>query len=129
MVPPERSRRESDPAADPFEAARDIPIPEVKYFNILTHDAWGDALGVTPGGTTYPVVLSCDYSKGKFYVLTIPNDPADLYVLPPAVLSVIRAAVGTPSRFASIMLRPRSLYSATTTMHLSCKTICPRRQK
>jgi hypothetical protein len=85
---------ESAPAADPVEAARDIPIPEVKYFNILTHDAWGDALGVTPGGTTYPVVLSCDYSKGKFYVLTIPNDPADLYVLPPAVLAVIRAAVG-----------------------------------
>ncbi|MCP6769958.1 hypothetical protein NL529_34430, partial [Klebsiella pneumoniae] len=47
-----------------------------------------------PGGTTYPVVLSCDYSKGKFYVLTIPNDPADLYALPQSVFSVIRAAVG-----------------------------------
>ena len=80
---------------DPNEAARDILIPEIKYFNILTHDAWGDALGISPGGTTYPFVLSCDYAKGKFYVLTIPNDPADLYVLPASVLSVIRAAVGT----------------------------------
>ena len=80
---------------DPFEASRDIFIPEIKYFNILTHDAWGDAMGVSPGGTTYPDVLSCDYSKGKFYVLTIPNDPADLYALPPAVLGVIRAALGT----------------------------------
>jgi hypothetical protein len=80
---------------DPFEAQREILIPEIKYFNILTHDAWGDALGISPGGTTYPIVLSCDYSKGKFYVLTIPNDPADLYTLPPSVLSVIRAAIGT----------------------------------
>lgn len=77
-----------------YEASRDILIPEIKYFNILTHDAWGDALGISPGGTTYPMVLSCDYSKGKFYVLTIPNDPADLYALPPSVLAVIRAALG-----------------------------------
>ncbi len=78
----------------PTEAARDILIPEIKYFNILTHDAWGDALGISPGGTTYPILLSCDYSRGKFYVLTIPNDPADLYALPARVLAVIRAALG-----------------------------------
>jgi hypothetical protein len=80
---------------DPFEASRDILVPEIKYLNVLTHDAWGDALGISPGGTTYPVVLSCDYSKGKLYVLTIPNDPADLYALPAAVLSVIRATIGS----------------------------------
>ena len=78
-----------------IEASRDLLIPEIKYFNILTHDAWGDVLGVSPGGTTYPILLSCDYSKGKFYVLTIPNDPADLYALPPAALSVIRAALSS----------------------------------
>ena len=83
------------PVADPNEAARDIFIPEIKYFNILTHDAWGDALGISPGGTTYPVLLSCDYSKGKFYVLNIPNDPADLYALPQSVLGVIRAALAS----------------------------------
>lgn len=86
------ARREGEP--DPFEAPRDILIPEIKYFNILTHDAWGDALGISPGGTTYPILLSCDYSKGKLYVLTIPNDPADLYALPSTVLSVIRASLG-----------------------------------
>jgi hypothetical protein len=79
----------------PFEASRDILIPEIKYFNILTHDTWGDALGISPGGTTYPILLSCDYSKGKLYVLTTPNDPADLYVFPPAVLSVIRETLGS----------------------------------
>src|SRR5476651_1188635 len=87
------SPRDGEP--DPFAAARDIFIPEIKYANILTHDAWGDALGISAGGTTFPVVLSCDYSKGKFYVLTIPNDPADLYALPSGVLSVIRAALGS----------------------------------
>lgn len=86
-------RREGQP--DPFEASRDILIPEIKYFNILTHDAWGDALGISPGGTTYPIVLSCDYSKGKLYILTIPNDPADLYAFPSTVLSVIRATIGS----------------------------------
>ncbi|HXS69797.1 MAG TPA: hypothetical protein VN761_13210 [Candidatus Polarisedimenticolia bacterium] len=80
---------------DPFEASRDILIPEIKYFNILTHDAWGEVLGVSPGGTTYPIVLSCDYSKGKLYVLTVPNDPADFYAFPPDVLSVMRTALGS----------------------------------
>jgi hypothetical protein len=82
-------------AANPFEASREILIPEIKYFNILTHDAWGDVLGVSPGGTTYPILLSCDYSKGKFYVLTVPNDPADLYAFPPTVLSVIRQTLSS----------------------------------
>ncbi len=89
------SQTNAVPVADPFEASRDILIPEIKYSNILTHDAWGDALGISPGGTTFPVVLSCDYSKGKLYVLTIPHDPADLYAFPPTVLSVIRAALGS----------------------------------
>jgi len=79
---------------DPFEAARDILIPEINYFNVLTHDAWGDLLGVSPGGDTFPVVVSCDYSKGKLYVLTVPNDPADLYAFPPSALSVLRASLG-----------------------------------
>ena len=78
-----------------LEAVRNILIPEVKYFNILTHDAWGDVLGISLGGTTYPILLSCDYSRGKFYILTTPNDPADLYAFPPAVLSVIRTTLGS----------------------------------
>ncbi|HXB60123.1 MAG TPA: hypothetical protein VNU95_11185 [Candidatus Acidoferrales bacterium] len=80
---------------DPFKAPRDLFIPEIKYFNILTHDAWGDVLGISPGGTTYPILLSCDYAKGKFYILTVPNDPADLYAFPPMVLSIIRSVLGS----------------------------------
>ena len=80
---------------DPLKVPRDLFIPEIKYFNILTHDAWGDVLGVSPGGTTYPILLSCDYAKGKFYVLTVPNDPADLYAFPPTVLSILRGVLGS----------------------------------
>jgi hypothetical protein len=99
---PFRSRRAPPGAAqsdlntatlDSLKTPRDILIPEIKYFNILTHDAWGDVLGVSPGGTTYPILLSCNYSKGKLYVLTTPNDPADLYAFPPTVLSVIRSTL------------------------------------
>ncbi|MGH8024292.1 MAG: hypothetical protein ACRED1_11960, partial [Limisphaerales bacterium] len=82
----DRRGGESTNAPDPLDAQRDILIPEIKYFNVLTHDAWGDVLAITPGGTTYPLLLSCDYSKGKFHVLTIPNDPADSSAFPPAAL-------------------------------------------
>ena len=77
--------------ANPFEMSRDILIPEIKYANILTHDAWGDAIGIAASGTTFPMLLSCEYSKGKLLVLTVPTDPADLYSLPSDILSVIRA--------------------------------------
>ena len=100
---PFRGRRNAPGAAQPndvlqfqnaLSAPRNILIPEIKYDNILTHDAWGNILGVSPGGTTYPILLSCNYSNGKFYVLTVPNDPADLYAFPPIVLSVIRQMLG-----------------------------------
>ena len=81
--------------ADPNAVQRDILIPEIYYANVITHDAWGDVLGISPGGTTYPIVLSCDYSNGKLYVLTIPNDYADLYALPQSVLGAIRSLVGS----------------------------------
>ncbi|HEY3761072.1 MAG TPA: hypothetical protein VGN23_04940 [Verrucomicrobiae bacterium] len=93
-TPPGAAQPDQSILNDPLKAPRDIFIPEIKYFNILTHDAWGDILGVSPGGTTYPILLSCNYSKGKLYVLTTPNDPADLYAFPPTVLSIIRSTLG-----------------------------------
>jgi hypothetical protein len=93
-TPPGAAQAIDSSIHDSLETPRDLLIPEITYDNILTHDAWGNVLGVSPGGTTYPILLSCDYSKGKFYVLTIPNDPADLYAFPPMVLSVIRQTLG-----------------------------------
>ena len=83
-----------DGAPDPNAAPRDILIPEVYYPYILTHDAWGDAMGVTAGGLTYPMLFSCDYATAKLYVLTVPNDPSDFYALPQSLLSVLRANIG-----------------------------------
>jgi hypothetical protein len=38
----------------------------------------------------YPILLMDKYSKGTLYVLTIPENFSDLYLLPPDVLSTIK---------------------------------------
>jgi len=63
-----------------------ILIPEV---NFLTNDAWMEVRGETQGNG-FPILLSDRYSKGILYVLTIPDDPRDLYELPREVLSAIK---------------------------------------
>ena len=47
-----------------------------------------------PAAPLTPFSSPATTPKGKFYVLTIPNDPADLYALPTTALSVIRNALG-----------------------------------
>ena len=71
----------------------DVLIPEIHYWNILTHDAWGELLGISPAGTTYPMVLSCAYGRGTLYVITVPNDPAELFTLPTPALDVLRSVL------------------------------------
>jgi hypothetical protein len=115
-------------APDPLDAPRDLFVPEIKYFNILTHDAWGDVLGVSPGGTTYPILLSCDYSKGKLYVLTTPNEPADLTPFHPSCCPFCGLHWVRRSPCASRTPRRKSPCSAMITTPSSCKTIYPRPQ-
>ena len=47
------------------------------------------------GPNGWPMLHEADYSKGKFYILTIPDNFADFYILPPEVLNIIRKAVGS----------------------------------
>ena len=68
----------------------DILIPEIRY---PTNDVWEILSGATKG-LGYPMLLQAGYGKGQLYVLTIPDDPGDLYSLPPQVLTQIRAVVG-----------------------------------
>ncbi len=67
----------------------DILIPEIRYF---TNDSWEVVSAFTSlnraSGT--PILLSAKYSKGRFYVLTIPNGQGDLYRYPQNVLKAIR---------------------------------------
>lgn len=67
----------------------EILIPQLNY---ITNDSWEvvSALDKTNG---WPILHRADYSTGKFYVLTVPDNFVDLYVLPEPVLNIIRREV------------------------------------
>ena len=63
-----------------------ILLPVIEF---LTNDAWPLVRAVSNGGAC-PLLLMDRYSKGVLYVLTIPDNFADLYRLPPAVTSALK---------------------------------------
>jgi len=71
------------------QSETDIVIPEIRY---ATNDAW-DILTTATKGIGYPMMVQASYSKGSFYVLTIPDNFGDLYNLPPEVLNQIRTVI------------------------------------
>ena len=60
-----------------------VLIPQIQY---LTNDSWEIVSGID-GANGWPILHNADYSKGHLYVLTIPDNFADLYDLPAEVLS------------------------------------------
>lgn len=68
------------------QAKEEILIPQMEY---LTNDSWED-ISCIKGATGWPVLHQAMYSKGSFYVLTIPDNFSDLYRLPERVLNRIR---------------------------------------
>jgi hypothetical protein len=64
----------------------DVLIPEIRF---LTNDAWALVRG-TASGNGFPILIMDRYSKGILFVLTIPDNFADLYNLPPEALNAIR---------------------------------------
>ena len=72
-----------------FSSENEILIP--RYY--LTNDSWEiiSALDDTNG---WPILHLADYSKGKFYVWTIPDNFVELYNLPELVLNRLRQVVG-----------------------------------
>jgi hypothetical protein len=65
---------------------REMIIPQIKYF---TNDSW-EVVSAFDGTAGWPLVHRGDYAKGKFYVLTIPDNFIDLYRLPEEVLTKIK---------------------------------------
>ena len=67
----------------------DILIPQIRY---ATNDSWEVVSAFTSSNRTSgtPILLSAKYSKGLFYVLTIPQAVGDLYNYPQSVLGSIR---------------------------------------
>jgi hypothetical protein len=67
-------------------ATQDVPVPEIAF---MTNDAWPVVRG-TANGRGAPLLLMDRYSKGILFVLTVPENPNDLYSLPQPVLTSIR---------------------------------------
>ena len=65
---------------------REMIIPQIKY---ITNDSW-EIVSAFNGTNGWPIVHRGDYSKGKFYVLTIPDNMIDLYHMPVDILSKIK---------------------------------------
>jgi len=63
-----------------------ILIPQIDY---LTNDSWEDASAID-GWMGWPMLHEADYSKGHLFVLTVPENKANLYDLPPGLLNRIR---------------------------------------
>jgi len=67
-------------------ADADILFPEIDFF---TNDSWPLVRAIA-SGNGYPLLLMDRYSRGVLYVLTIPDNFADLYRLPPATTTAIK---------------------------------------
>ncbi len=63
-----------------------ILIPQIKY---LTNDSWELVSGLD-GDNGWPVLQRADYGNGCLYVMTIPENMADLYKLPAVVTAKIK---------------------------------------
>lgn len=67
-------------------SSKEILIPQISY---LTNDSW-EQVSAIRGENGWPLLHRAQYSKGYLYVLTIPDNFADLYLYPDAVLNRIR---------------------------------------
>lgn len=73
-----------------IHADKPVLIPQIQY---LTNDSWEIVSGMN-GANGWPILHNADYSKGHLYVLTIPDNFADLYNLPSEALNKIREVMG-----------------------------------
>jgi hypothetical protein len=73
-------------------ASGSIIMPHVSYNE---NDLWILASALTPY-SSHPLLLRGSYGSGWFYVLTIPDDAADLYKLPAETLTLIRREMDLP---------------------------------
>ncbi|HTR00668.1 MAG TPA: hypothetical protein VMH83_11780 [Candidatus Acidoferrum sp.] len=70
----------------PLHIEQPMLIPQIEY---LTNDSW-ELVSAIAGPNGWPLLHDADYAKGHLYVLTIPDNFADLYRLPQPALTLIR---------------------------------------
>ncbi|HLF33347.1 MAG TPA: hypothetical protein VI583_03860 [Cyclobacteriaceae bacterium] len=68
------------------KSEKDILIPQIQY---LTNDSWEDITSLD-GAAGWPILHQARYGNGSLFVLTIPDNFADLYQYPQEVLGRIR---------------------------------------
>ena len=73
-----------------LEIGEPMLIPQVHF---ITNDTWelGSAIA---GDNGFPMVTDSQYGKGHLFVIAIPNNFADLYRLPAAILDTYRRTAG-----------------------------------
>ena len=69
-----------------FQSEKPILIPQIQYF---TNDSWEDITSLD-GAAGWPILLQARYADASFFVLTIPDNPADLYRMPQGILNRVR---------------------------------------
>ena len=74
---------------EPVKAQEPILIPQIHY---LTNDSWEQIMAID-GPMGWPLLHDADYANGHLYILTIPDNFADLYNLPADVLTRIKQTV------------------------------------
>ncbi|MDE2492887.1 MAG: hypothetical protein KGL97_03195 [Alphaproteobacteria bacterium] len=72
---------------DPMHDNPAILFPQIRFY---TNDSWGIIRGVA-GAKGDPILLMNRYSKGVIYLLTVPENVADLYNLPQGVITQIKS--------------------------------------
>lgn len=81
-------------------ATIDSPIffPVIHF---LTNQSWSQISGYDSKSpqNSYPILLYDDYDRGRFFVLAIPDNVADLYRLPAPVLNAVRNQIMGPFPF------------------------------
>lgn len=71
---------------DYYDSQKEILIPHIDH---KTNDTWQKAVGID-SFNNHPVLLENKYSKGKLYVLTVPDNCGDIYSYPDGILNMIR---------------------------------------
>jgi hypothetical protein len=69
-----------------IKGEKEMIIPQIQY---LTNDSW-EEVSALDNGLGWPILHRADYGDGNLYVLTIPDNFADLYDMPAEVLNKIR---------------------------------------
>ena len=66
-----------------------ILIPQLRF---LTNDTWPVVRGIADNNG-FPMMLMNQYGRGTLYIMTIPDNFTDLYLLPASTLNAIRSYV------------------------------------